>query len=100
MRHGDERWNITKNGASRQWSRSPCSVSIALSAIFCPNPPPNPGRYTVSMQYTKLVFELRGAVQYDLDSGQRVRLKNTNTVDVSSREHARRGAMRVTCQPR
>jgi hypothetical protein len=100
MRHGDERWNITKNGASRQWSRSPCSVSIALSAIFCPNPPPNPSRYTVSMQDTKLVFELRGAVQYDLDSGQRDRLKKANTVDVSSQEHARRGALRVTCRPR
>jgi hypothetical protein len=63
-------------------------------------PPPNPSRYTVSMQYTKLVFELRGAVQYDLDSGQRDRLKNANTVDVSSQEHARRGALRVTCRPR
>jgi hypothetical protein len=83
MRHGDERSNITKNGASRQWGRPPCSVSIALSAMFRPNPPPNPDRYTGSMQYAKLVFELCGAVQYGLDSGQRDRLKNAN-VDISA----------------
>jgi hypothetical protein len=92
MRHGDERSNITKNGASRQWSRSPCSVSIALSAIFCPNTPPNPSRYTVSMQYAKLVFELRGAVQYDLDSGRQDRLKNANTVDIPAVRSMRAGA--------